>query len=161
MQRSWTSICLGSRASIACFDLKTQLPATHFVMLTVYEDSQRIFASLKAGATGYLLKRTLPAELLAALRDVCQGGAPMSASVARMVIQFFHAPAPVSGRAPAQPLSARESEVLSLATEGLRSKEIADRLGLSVTTVQNHFQHIYRKLHARSRAEAVMRFMGR
>ncbi len=153
-------IILPRASGIDCVrQLKGLLPRTHFVLLTVYEDSERIFASLKAGASGYLLKRTPPAELLAALREVCQGGSPMSASVARRVVQSFHEPAASAEAAAA--LTAREAEVLRLAATGLRSKEIADRLDLSVATVQNHFQHIFQKLHARSRAEAVMRFLGR
>ena len=132
---------------------------TQIIMLTVEADSQRVFESLKVGATGYLVKHIVPEEILEAIREVHQGGAPMSSQVARMVVTTFRAPAPAS--MPDSQLSTRESEILRLLACGDRSKEIADKLGIGVGTVNTHIRHVYDKLHVRSRAEAVARlFQG-
>ena len=132
---------------------------TQIIMLTVEADSQRVFESLKSGATGYLVKHVAPEEILEAIRDVHHGGAPMSSQVARMVVTTFREPAPAA--APESQLTMRESEILRLLACGDRSKEIADKLGISVGTVNTHIRHVYEKLHVRSRAEAVARlFQG-
>jgi DNA-binding NarL/FixJ family response regulator len=132
---------------------------TQIIMLTVEADSQRVFESLKGGATGYLVKHIVPEEILEAIREVHQGGAPMSSQVARMVVTTFRAPAPAS--VPDAQLSTRESEILRLLACGDRSKEIAEKLGIGVGTVNTHIRHVYDKLHVRSRAEAVARlFQG-
>jgi DNA-binding NarL/FixJ family response regulator len=133
--------------------LKLETPETQFVMLTVYEDADHIFNALAAGASGYLLKRTKRAGLLAALADVHAGGSPMSSDVARKVVQCFQRSP--SGAAGADKLSQREREVLDLAARGYAFKEVADVLGISVTTVGTHIRRIYEKLHVHSRAQAV------
>ena len=138
--------------------LKQQMPSVLVIILTVYEDTESIFSALKAGACGYLLKRSTPGEILEALATVRAGGAPMTSEIARKVVMAFHAPAP-DPTAPAS-LSTREQELLELLSQGLTNKEIADRLAISYQTVKVHFKHIYEKLHVRSRTEALLRFMA-
>ena len=124
------------------------------VMLTSYDDSEAIFNSLSAGASGYLLKPIRTSELLAAVRDVHSGGAPMTGAIARKVVQAFARP--VVQPAPAtEDLSPREQEILALLSEGFLYKEIADRLNVAYATVRTHIERIYQKLHVRSRAQAV------
>ena len=128
-------------------------------MVTVYRDHDQIFAALKAGASGYLLKRSTPGEIRQAIRDVRSGGAPMSAEIARRVVEAFHQPAsPTAAGADAVRLSKRETEILEQLTKGLANKEIADRLDISVETVRVHLRRIYEKLHVHSRTEAAMKF---
>lgn len=138
--------------------LKERLPGTQIVMLTIEEDSQRVFQSLEAGATGYLVKNTPPARILEAIEEVHRGGSPMSGPIARMLVRSFHRPG--AGVQPGERLSGREEEVLGLVARGYRSKEVADALGIGVHTIETHLRHIYEKLHVRSRAEAVARFVG-
>ena len=133
--------------------LKPLLPQSQIIMLTVYQNTENIFNALAAGATGYLLKQTPPAELLAAIRDVRNGGSPMSSHIARKIVQSFQKPAPNPGNAAS--LSPREAEVLELLAKGYLYKEIADQTGLTYATVHTHIRHIYEKLHVRSRTEAV------
>lgn len=133
--------------------LKLEMPQTQFVMLTVYEDADHIFDALAAGASGYLLKRTKRAGLLAALADVHAGGSSVSSDVARKIVQCFQRSQP--GPAGTASLSRREHEVLDLAARGYAFKEVADTLGISLTTVGTHIRHIYEKLHVHSRAQAV------
>src|SRR6266446_9820783 len=130
--------------------LKPALPGTQFVMLTVYEDADHIYDALAAGATGYLLKQTPPEELLSALQEVHQGGSPITRNIARKVVQFFRQPA-VHISSEAEP-SQREQEVLDLVAKGYLYKEIADRLNISLTTVNTYVRRVYEKLHVRSRA---------
>jgi len=133
--------------------LKLLLPETQIVMLTVYEDTDLIFNALAAGATGYLLKRTPTAEILAAIRDVHNGGSPMTSHIARKVVQSFR-----RDEAPARDettLSPREQEVLSHLASGYLYKEIAAALNISYDTVHTHIRRIYEKLQVRSRTEAV------
>lgn len=137
--------------------IKRQLPEIQVIMVTVYLDHDKIFAALKAGACGYLLKRSTPAEVREAIQAVRAGGAPMSAEIARRVVEAFHAPVKPAGGEEVK-LSKRETEILELLTKGLANKEIADRLGLSVETVRVHLKRIYEKLHVRSRTEAAMKF---
>jgi len=137
--------------------LKPLLPTTQFVMLTVYEDSDHIFQALQAGASGYLLKQTQRAGLIAALRDVHSGGSPMTANIARKVVQTFQLQAPQFSTEDAA-LSPREREVLELLARGYLYKEIADSLSISLPTVNTYIRRIYEKLHVRSRTEAVARF---
>ena len=137
--------------------LKQYLPDIKVVMVTVYRDHDKIFAALKAGACGYLLKRSTPADVREAIQAVRAGGAPMSAEIARRVVEAFHAPVKPAGGEEIK-LSKRETEILELLTKGLANKEIADRLGLSVETVRVHLKRIYEKLHVRSRTEAAMKF---
>jgi DNA-binding NarL/FixJ family response regulator len=137
--------------------IKRLLPEIQVIMVTVYLDHDKIFAALKAGACGYLLKRSTPADVREAIQAVRAGGAPMSAEIARRVVEAFHAPVKPAGGEEIK-LSKRETEILELLTKGLANKEIADRLGLSVETVRVHLKRIYEKLHVRSRTEAAMKF---
>ena len=137
--------------------LKYQMPSLYVIMLTIYEDGDSIFSALKAGACGYLLKRSSPAEILDAVTAVRQGGVPMTNEVARKVIMAFQAPPPAHSEGVT--LSAREREILELLSQGLVNKEIADRLSISYHTVRVHLKHIYEKLHVRSRTEAMLKFM--
>ncbi|MBC8095785.1 MAG: response regulator transcription factor [Akkermansiaceae bacterium] len=136
--------------------LKQVLPALQIIMVTVYEDTDRIFKALRAGACGYLLKRCTPEELVSAVREVRQGGAPMSREIARKVIFSFQEP--IAAAAEVEGLSPRELEILELLAQGFANKEIADRLGVSDGTVRWHLRHIYHKLHVRSRTEAALKF---
>jgi|688.fasta_scaffold373554_2 DNA-binding NarL/FixJ family response regulator len=139
--------------------LKQFLPEIKVVMVTVYRDHDKIFAALKAGACGYLLKRSNPAEIRQAIHDVRTGGAPMSPEIARRVVEAFHqTPRSEPGLLDDVKLSKRETEILELLCEGLANKEIADRLNISVETVRVHLKHVYEKLHVRSRTEAAMKF---
>ena len=137
---------------------KPLMPATQFVMLTVYRDVEHIFAALSAGATGYLLKSTLRDELLAAIRSVHEGGSPMSGDVARMVVQSFRRPGPAQDEL--AELSERERAVLDLLASGFLYKEIAERLQIGVNTVSTYVRRIYEKLHVRSRAQAVAKLLN-
>lgn len=138
--------------------LKTQFPELHVLMLTTYEDSHLVFNSLRAGANGYILKNRPAAELVTAIEQVHDGGAPMSMRVARKVVEFFkRLPGPVSS---AEQLSERESQVLALLAKGNIYKEIADQLKISENTVRTYVKRIYEKLHVHSRKEAVARFEG-
>lgn len=146
-------INLPGLSGIQCVrNLKPLLPKTQFVMLTVYEDSDHIFAALSSGATGYLLKRTPPEVLLTALRDVHAGGSPMSSNIARMVVQSLANP---KTRWTDGELSKRENEVLAMLAQGYLYKEIADTLGIGGKTVETYVRRIYEKLHVHSRAQAV------
>jgi DNA-binding NarL/FixJ family response regulator len=135
--------------------LKLTLPSTQFIMITVYEDPERIFNALTAGATGYLLKDTEREELFAALRDVRRGGSPMSSGIARKVVQCFQKPPPTAPETELQKLSVREQEVLELVARGYLIKEICDSLKLSQHTVDTYLRRIYEKLHVHSRAQAA------
>lgn len=139
--------------------LKPQLPGTQIIMLTVYQNTEHIFNALQAGATGYMLKQTPPAELLAAIKEVFAGGSPMSSHIARKIVQSFQQPAPASVATGAS-LSPREAEVLDLLAKGFLYKEIADQMKVSYATVHTHIRHIYEKLHVRSRTEAVAKHLG-
>ena len=135
--------------------LKDRLPSTRFMMLTVFEDHDRIFQSLAAGALGYLVKKAPPAKLLEAIQELHQGGAPMSGQIARQVVAVFQQPAPTADALAA--LTGREQEIVQRLAQGLIYKEIASHLGISVGTVRTHICRIYEKLHARSRHEAVLK----
>jgi len=138
--------------------LKQLLPSVQIIMVTVYEDTERIFKALRAGACGYLLKRCTPEELLGAIREVRQGGAPMSREIARKVIASFQEP--VTAAVEVEGLSPREREILELLAEGFPNKQIADRVGLTDGTVRWHLRHVYHKLHVRSRTEAALKFLS-
>lgn len=144
---------------VACVRaLSAKLPETQILMLTVRQDTDVIFNALAAGASGYLLKPARAAELLAAVRDVSTGGAPMSGFIARKVVQSFQSkPAPSVAN---DSLSAREIEVLDLLSAGFAYKEIADKLGIAYGTVHTHVARIYKKLHVQSRGQAVARYLG-
>ena len=136
--------------------LKVALPDLKVVMLTAYDDSDLIFRALENGASGYLLKRTPPDELLRSIADVQNGGAPMSSHIARMVVQSFQRRG--ASTQAAENLTAREEEVLRLVAKGMVNKEIADQLGVSLETVRGHLKNIYMKLQVRSRTEAAMKY---
>ncbi len=151
-------INLPGRSGIECVrQLKDQLPQLQIVMLTIEADSRRVFESLAAGATGYLIKSVAPAAILAAIEEVHRGGSPMSSQIARMLVQTFHQPgAALPGDGD---LSSREEEILRLVARGFRTKEVAEELGISALTVETHMRNIYEKLHVRSRAAAVAKFI--
>lgn len=152
-------INLPGKSGIECTAwLKRALPQVQVIMLTVYEDTVSIFSALKAGACGYLLKCSSPVEILDAIQNVCTGGAPMTSEIARKIVMTFQSPAPVA--AATATLSAREHEILELLSRGKVSKEIADHLAISYHTVRVHLKHIYEKLHVRSQAEALMKFIS-
>ena len=147
-------IKLPGMSGIQCVaEIKKVLPAMQVIMVTIYEDSERIFRALKSGANGYLVKSSPPEQLLAAIRDVSTGGAPMSSHIASKVVRHFH----LVGISPkeSENLSPREREVLDLLAEGFIYKEIGDRLKISSETVRTHVKNICQKMHVRSRLEAV------
>jgi DNA-binding NarL/FixJ family response regulator len=143
-------------------DAQSKLP---IVMFTVYEDSDALFKSLMAGASGYLLKRAPRAKLLEALREIYEGGAPMSRSIARKVVEFFHQvsqlPPSVVQSAELQSLTAREQEILASLAKGKSYKEIAVDCKISGDTVRKHMARIYEKLHVHSRTAAILKYLGR
>ena len=136
-------------------ELKPLLPKTQFMMLTVFEDHNRIFRSLYAGANGYVLKKTPPSKLLEAIQELHEGGAPMSGQVAREVVAAFRERAPWTP--PEARLSPAEQNVLERLARGLLYKEIADQSHMAVSTVRTHIWHIYTKLHVRNRTEAILK----
>lgn len=138
--------------------LRNDLAATHVIMLTVYEDSERIFQALQAGADGYLVKSSPTDVLLRAIEDVHQGGAPMSSHIARKVVRQFRRSDFGAAKDAPEGLAPREREVLNLLASGLVYKEIADQLGIGTETVKTYVKNICRKLHVRNRLEAVARF---
>ena len=142
--------------------IKPQLPGTQIVMVTVYEDMDRILRAFKAGACGYLLKRSTPEQIVAAIREAQQGGVPMTGGVARRLVASIPDPVPAVPTAPAAPalpaLSERETEILNLVADGLSDKEVAQKIGVSNWTVYWHLKNIYVKLHVRSRTQAVLKF---
>jgi len=145
--------------------LKSLAPGLPVLMLTVYDDSEQVFKSLMAGATGYLLKRTPKEKLLEAIREVHSGGAPMSRQIARRVVQFFQEidqlPAETQRAPEIATLTEREQEVLACLAQGHIYKEIANLLNISFETVRTHVRSIYEKLHVHSRTEAVLKYLGR
>jgi DNA-binding NarL/FixJ family response regulator len=141
--------------------LKEILPETQIVMLTAYEDTENIFNSLAAGAAGYLLKRSKSTEILDALRDVQNGGSPMSTHIARKVVQSFQSRPAAAPTEKTEDLSPREQEVLNLLSQGFMYKEISDKLGISFETVRTYIRRIYEKLHVRTRTEAVAKALRR
>jgi DNA-binding NarL/FixJ family response regulator len=153
-------INLTGMSGIQCVSrLKERLPTTQVLMLTTYDDGDLIFDSLRAGANGYLLKNMPREELVEAVHQVRAGGAPMSLQIARKVINYFHQaskPAAELGQ-----LTGREQEILKLLAKGYMYKEIADHLGISMSTVRTHISAVYEKLHVHSRTEAAMKLVER
>lgn len=137
--------------------LKPLLPETQIVMLTAMAEEELIFMALEAGADGYLLKRTKPADLRVALLDVLQGGAPMTSQIARRVVRYFRQKTKLVDEGVR--LTVREEELLSLLSKGYSNKEIAEKLNLSVDTISTYLKTIYKKMHVHSRAEAVARYL--
>jgi DNA-binding NarL/FixJ family response regulator len=151
-------INLAQMSGIECVQkLKETMPEMKIVMHTISEDREQIFKSLRAGADGYLLKRTPPARMLEALAEVFRGESPMSGQVARMMVDYFKQRGAVEK---AEHLSDREREILDHLAKGYRYKEIADALGIGLATVRTHLRRIYEKLHVSSRTEAVVKYLG-
>ncbi|HEU4576549.1 MAG TPA: response regulator transcription factor [Chitinophagaceae bacterium] len=159
-------INLGSGESgIDCVrELKPKIPQTNFMMCTVYEENEKIFEALRAGASGYILKKTAPIKMLESIKELFEGGAPMSSQIARKVVAAFQektttAHNPENGQL--DDLSNREKGILELLSKGLMYKEIAGELHISQETVRKHVYHIYEKLHVNNRVEAINKFYGR
>ncbi len=142
-----------------------QLKETHpdmlFMMCTVYEEDEKIFEALKAGASGYIIKKTTPTKLLEAIRELDQGGAPMSSQIARKVVSAFQNKPVVVAEGLSELLTRRELEILEMLASGLVYKEISDKLFISSETVRKHVYNVYHKLHVSNRVEAVNKFFGR
>jgi DNA-binding NarL/FixJ family response regulator len=155
----------GGETGIDCVrELKPRMHATNFMMCTVYEEDEKIFEALNAGASGYILKKTAPNKLLEAIRELYQGGAPMSSQIARKVVAAFQKQSmggTVSGGNDLAVLSNREKEILELLSRGLMYKEIAAALFIGQETVRKHVYHVYEKLHVSNRVEAVNKYYGR
>jgi DNA-binding NarL/FixJ family response regulator len=150
-------IQLPKMSGIECVALlRERLPAAEFIMVTVYEDPDRVFSALRAGASGYLLKRTAAEQVLSALDDVKRGGSPMSGEIARKVVTYFRNQ---EAKDPAcETLSVREREVLDLVVRGFSNKEIAGKLNVSLDAIRWHLKKIYQKLHVHSRTDAALKF---
>jgi DNA-binding NarL/FixJ family response regulator len=153
-------IKLPGMSGIECVaKLKTMVPDLRLLMLTTYEEHDLIFNSLRAGASGYLLKQMLHGELVQAIEQVHAGGAPMSMQIARKVVNYFNQlPTPVTD---VKTLTRREHEILELLAKGFYYKEIGSSLGISMNTVRTHLKHVYEKLHVQSRKDATLKFVGR
>jgi len=150
-------IHLPDESGIACTAQLTQkMPGLQVIMVTVYKDTDLIFQALKAGASGYILKRSRPEEIIGAIAEVRAGGAPMTTEIARMVVRSFQGPSPGPDT---DGLTSRESEILMLVAEGLSNKEIAQKANISAGTVRIHLGHIFKKLHVRCRTEAAARYL--
>jgi DNA-binding NarL/FixJ family response regulator len=150
-------INLPGMSGIECVaKLKSQMPELQLLMLTTYEESDLIFNSLRAGAKGYLLKDMPISELIQAIEQVHAGGSPMSMQIARKVVDYFHRLQHTASEM--EKLTAREHEILTALAKGSFNKEIAENLGISLSTVRTHLKHIYEKLHVQSRTEATAKF---
>ena len=142
--------------------LKPRIPDTNFMMCTVYEEDEKIFEALSAGASGYILKKTSPGKMLDSVRELYEGGAPMSSQIARKVVAAFRTQPQTSNNGEnLDMLSSREKEILEYLSRGLMYKEIASQLFLSPETVRKHVYHIYEKLHVNNRVAAVNKYYGR
>jgi len=138
--------------------LTQKMPGLQVIIVTVYKDTELIFQALKAGASGYILKRSRPEEIIEAIAEVRAGGAPMTSEIARMVVRSFQAP-PSGDEPNAAGLTGREAEILMLLAEGLSNKEIASKANISAGTVRIHLGHIFKKLHVRCRTEAAAKYL--
>ena len=145
---------------IECIRLvKDKSPGSQFMMFTVYENDEKVFEALKAGASGYLLKNTGLLQIVESLKELHEGGSPMSANIARKLVNLFREP--VRDTAPVEILSNRENEILQLLSKGLLYKEIADQLHITTGTVRQHIHKIYDKLHVQNRTEAINKAFGK
>ena len=152
-------INLPGMSGIDCIkQIKEKCPATQFMMFTVYENDEKVLQALQAGATGYLLKRTEPQRIVESIKELNQGGSPMSSNIARKVLNIFLHEKVITKK---EILSNRENEVLQLLADGLLYKEIAERLYISHGTVRQHIHNIYEKLHVHNRTEAVNKYFDR
>ncbi len=153
-------ISLPGMNGIECIrQLKDKSPATQFMMFTVYENDEKVFEALKAGASGYLLKNTGLVQLVESLKELHDGGSPMSANIARKLVTVFRDNQKQTESL--ETLSNRENEILQLLAKGLLYKEIANNLSISVATVRQHIHHIYEKLHVQNRTEAINKAFGK
>lgn len=154
-------INLPGMSGIQCIkELKLKIPATQFMMFTVYENDEKVFEALKAGASGYLLKNTGLVQLIEAIKELHNGGSPMSANIARKLVNVFQQNE--NNELPElKMLTARENEMLQLLAKGLLYKEIADQMNISVNTVKQHIHNIYEKLHVQNRTEAINKALGK
>lgn len=139
--------------------VKDKIPGTQFMMFTVYENDEKVFEALKAGASGYLLKNTGLVQLIESLKELYNGGSPMSANIARKLVTLFRKEQKEATNL--EILSSRENEILQLLSKGLLYKEIAEQLSISVSTVRQHIHHIYEKLHVQNRTEAINKAFGK
>jgi DNA-binding NarL/FixJ family response regulator len=139
--------------------VREKTPETQFMMFTVYENDEKVFEALKAGASGYMLKNTGLVQLIVALKELHEGGSPMSSNIARKLVSVFHQQEKT--RSQVETLSPRENEVLVLLSDGLLYKEIADQLSISIATVRQHIHKIYDKLHVENRTEALNKAFGK
>jgi DNA-binding NarL/FixJ family response regulator len=147
-------INLPGASGIDCIkEVRNKIPKTQFMMFTVYENDEKVFEALKAGATGYLLKSTGLVQLIEAVKELHNGGSPMSSNIARKLVNIFHERE--KDNVPIEELSNRENEVLQLLSKGLLYKEISDQLSISTSTVRQHIHKIYEKLHVQNRTEAI------
>lgn len=137
---------------------RSKCPKTQFMMFTIYEDSEQVYEALEAGASGYLLKNTKPEKIIAAIKELNEGGAPMTAGIARRVVHYFRKDNTVADEK--AKLSTRENDVLILLSKGLLYKEIAQKLGISFGTVRQHIHNIYEKLHVQNKTEAINKAFG-
>jgi len=152
-------INLGGMSGIECVrQLKPRIPEILYMICTVYEEDEKIFEALEAGASGYILKKTAPGKLLEAIKELYEGGAPMSSQIARKVVAAFQSK---SLSSPLDVLSRREKEILELIAKGMLYKEISQQLNIAQETVRKHVYHIYEKLHVSNRIEAVNKYFGR
>ncbi|MEP6616731.1 MAG: response regulator transcription factor [Ginsengibacter sp.] len=153
-------ISLPGMNGIECIrQVKDRSPSSQFMMFTVYENDEKVFEALKAGASGYLLKNTGLLQLVESLKELYNGGSPMSANIARKLVTLFREHQKDTESVGI--LSSRENEILQLLTKGLLYKEIADQLTISVSTVRQHIHHIYEKLHVQNRTEAINKAFGK
>jgi DNA-binding NarL/FixJ family response regulator len=138
--------------------VKNKIPSTQFMMFTVYENDEKVFDALKAGASGYLLKNTGLVQLIEALKELHNGGSPMSANIARKLVTVFREQNKTEN---IETLSQRENEILQLLAKGLLYKEIAEQLHIATATVRQHIHKIYEKLHVQNRTEAINKMRGK
>jgi DNA-binding NarL/FixJ family response regulator len=154
-------INLPGMSGIECVSIVKRLePSIQFMMFTVYENNEQVFEALKAGASGYLLKKTAPADIIAAVKELHNGGSPMSAQIARKLVNIFQTQNTITKVDELAKLSTREKEVLELTAKGLQYKEIADQLGISFGTVRQHLHKVYEKLHVQNKTEAINKVYG-
>ncbi|MDP4264178.1 MAG: response regulator transcription factor [Bacteroidota bacterium] len=153
-------ISLPGMSGIECIrQIKNKVPQTQFMMFTVYENDEKVFEALKAGASGYLLKNTGLVQMIEALKELHTGGSPMSSNIARKLVTVFRGQD--TNAPPVEALSNRENEILQLLSKGLLYKEIAEQLSISTGTVRQHIHKIYEKLHVQNRTEAINKAFGK
>jgi DNA-binding NarL/FixJ family response regulator len=141
--------------------LKAQCPETQFMIFTIYENDEKIFTALEAGASGYILKKTEPQDIISAIKEIYAGGSPMNGSIARKLVTIFQRKANATTTDEASVLTKREMEIIELLSKGFLYKEIAHKTGISFGTVRQHCFRIYEKLHVHNKTEAINKVYGR